>query len=41
MKLFNEVITEFSGEVVEILVRDGDLVEVGKPIMYVRPGGDL
>jgi acetyl-CoA carboxylase biotin carboxyl carrier protein len=40
MKLFNEVITEVSGEVVEILAHDGDLVESGKPIMYVRPGGN-
>jgi acetyl-CoA carboxylase biotin carboxyl carrier protein len=41
MKLFNEVISEVSGEVLDILVRDGDLVESGKPIMYVRPGGEL
>lgn len=41
MKLFNEVITEVSGEIVDILAHDGDLVEAGKPIMYVRPGGDL
>lgn len=41
MKLFNEVITEVSGEVVTILARDGDLVETGKPIMYVRPGGEV
>lgn len=40
MKLFNEVITEVSGEVVDILAHDGDLVESGKPIMYVRPGGN-
>ncbi len=41
MKLFNEVISEVSGEVTEILAHDGDLVEAGKPIMYVRPGGEL
>jgi acetyl-CoA carboxylase biotin carboxyl carrier protein len=40
MKLFNEVITEVSGEVVDILAHDGDLVEAGNPIMYVRPGGN-
>lgn len=40
MKLFNEVITEVTGEVVDILAHDGDLVESGKPIMYVRPGGN-
>jgi acetyl-CoA carboxylase biotin carboxyl carrier protein len=39
MKLFNEVITEVSGEIVDILAHDGELVESGKPIMYVRPGG--
>jgi biotin carboxyl carrier protein len=41
MKLFNEVITEVGGEIVDILAHDGDLVEAGKPIMYVRPGGEL
>jgi acetyl-CoA carboxylase biotin carboxyl carrier protein len=41
MKLFNEVITEVSGEIVDILAHDGDLVESGKPIMYVRPGGNV
>jgi acetyl-CoA carboxylase biotin carboxyl carrier protein len=39
MKLFNEVITEVAGEIIDILAHDGDLIESGKPIMYVRPGG--
>jgi acetyl-CoA carboxylase biotin carboxyl carrier protein len=38
MKIFNEIKSEVAGEVVEITRRDGDLVEAGTPLMYVRPG---
>lgn len=36
MKLFNEIEAELSGEVVEILVNDGDLVEYGQPLFKVK-----
>lgn len=41
MKLFNEVISEVSGEVTAIDVHDGDLVEAGQPLMYVAPGAQM
>jgi acetyl-CoA carboxylase biotin carboxyl carrier protein len=37
MKIFNEIKAEIAGEVIDITSREGDLVEVGKPLMYVRP----
>ncbi len=37
MKLFNEVTAEFAGEVLSITVQEGALVEVGHPLMYLRP----
>lgn len=37
MKLFNEVLTEIAGEVLSVVVKDSDLVEVGQPLMYVGP----
>ncbi|HZU11387.1 MAG TPA: biotin/lipoyl-containing protein [Chloroflexota bacterium] len=39
MKLFNEVVAEIAGEVLSIAVDEGDLIEAGQPILYVRPGG--
>jgi len=36
MKLFNEIESEVSGEIVEILVQDGQLVEYGQPLFLVR-----
>ncbi|MEG0371299.1 MAG: acetyl-CoA carboxylase biotin carboxyl carrier protein [Clostridium sp.] len=36
MKLMNEVKSEFSGEVVEILVTDGELIEYGQEIFLVK-----
>lgn len=36
MKLFNEIEAEVSGEIVEILVKDGQLVEFGQPLFLVR-----
>lgn len=35
MKLFNEIQAETSGEVVEILVEDGDMVEYDQPLFRV------
>jgi len=37
MKLFNEVTSTVTGEVVEILVKDGDFVEYGQPLFLVKP----
>ena len=37
MKLFNEVEAETDGEIVEILVKDGDFVEYGQPLFLVKP----
>ena len=36
MKLFNEVIVDFSGVVLEVAAAEGDLVEVGHPLMFIR-----
>lgn len=36
MKLMNEIESEFNGEVVEILAKDGDMVEYGTPIFKVK-----
>jgi len=44
MKLFNEVTAEVAGEVLSVNAADGDLVEAGQPLMYVRmreDGGEL
>lgn len=37
MKLFNEIEAEVSGEIVEVLVQDGQLVEYGQPLFLVKP----
>lgn len=36
MKLFNEIQAEVSGEVVEILVDDGEMVEYNQPLFKLR-----
>ncbi|EGT3615652.1 acetyl-CoA carboxylase biotin carboxyl carrier protein [Clostridium perfringens] len=36
MKLMNEIESEVSGEVVEILVQNGNMVEYGQPLFKVR-----
>lgn len=36
MKLFNEIQAEISGEITEILVEDGDMVEYDQPLFRVR-----
>lgn len=36
MKLFNEIEAEVNGEIVEILVKDGQLVEYGQPLFLVK-----
>lgn len=37
MKLFNEIQAEVKGEIVEVLVENGQLVEYGQPIFLVKP----
>lgn len=37
MKLFNEIEAEIDGEIVEILVQNGQLVEYGQPLFLVKP----
>lgn len=36
MKLFNEIEAEVAGEIVEVLVEDGELVEYGQPLFRVK-----
>ncbi len=36
MKLMNEIESEFDGEVKEILVKDGEPVEYGKPLFVIK-----
>ena len=36
MKLFNEIEAEVKGEIVEVLVDNGQLVEYGQPLFLVK-----
>lgn len=36
MKLMNEIESEYDGEVVEICVKDGDMVDFGKPLFKIK-----
>ena len=36
MKLMNEIESEFDGEVVEVCVGDGEMVDYGKPLFKIR-----
>jgi acetyl-CoA carboxylase biotin carboxyl carrier protein len=36
MKLMNEIESEYDGEIVEILVRNGDMVEYGMPLFRIK-----
>lgn len=36
MKLMNEIESEFNGEIVEVCVNDGDVVEYGMPLFKVK-----
>lgn len=38
MKLMNEIESDVSGEVIEILVKDGDMVEYGTPLFKIKEG---
>ncbi|HEX6922640.1 MAG TPA: acetyl-CoA carboxylase biotin carboxyl carrier protein, partial [Bacillales bacterium] len=37
MKLFNEIEADQAGEIVEVLVENGELVEYGQPLFLVKP----
>ncbi len=36
MKLMNEIESEFDGEIIEILLKDGEMVEYGKPLFKIK-----
>ena len=36
MKVFNEIKAEFSGNIVEALVKDGEAVEYDQPLFKIR-----
>jgi acetyl-CoA carboxylase biotin carboxyl carrier protein len=36
MKLMNEIESEFDGKVIEILVKDGEMVDYGKPLFIIK-----
>jgi acetyl-CoA carboxylase biotin carboxyl carrier protein len=38
MKLMNEIEAEVSGQVMEILVQNGEPVEYGQPLLRINPG---
>ena len=38
MKVMNEIQSEFEGEIVEILVKDGESVEYSQPLFKIRRG---
>ncbi|MGF6947873.1 acetyl-CoA carboxylase biotin carboxyl carrier protein [Neobacillus sp. B4I6] len=39
MKLFNEVVSDVEGEIIEILVEDGQIIGFGQPLFLVKVGG--
>lgn len=36
MKLMNEIESEYDGEITEILVKDGEMVDYGKPLFKIK-----
>ena len=36
MKLMNEIEAEYDGEIVEILIKDGEMVDYGKPLFKIK-----
>ncbi len=40
MKLMNEIEADISGEVVRVLVENGQPVEYGEPLFALRPSGN-
>ncbi|OAH59603.1 MULTISPECIES: acetyl-CoA carboxylase biotin carboxyl carrier protein [Bacillaceae] len=39
MKLFNEVESDVDGEIIEILAKDGQIIEFGQPLFLVKVSG--
>jgi len=39
MKLMNEIEAEVAGEIMEVLIENGQPVEYGQPLMRVKPAG--
>ncbi len=39
MKLFNEVESDVDGEIIEILAKDGQIIEFGQPLFIVKVSG--
>jgi acetyl-CoA carboxylase biotin carboxyl carrier protein len=38
MKVMNEIKAEIHGEIADVLVENGDVIEFGQPLFLVRPG---
>ena len=38
MKLMNEIEAEAAGQVMEVLVENGQPIEFGQTLMYINPG---
>ena len=36
MKLMNEIESEFNGEIIEVYVKDGEVVDYGKPLFKIK-----
>ncbi len=36
MKLMNEIESEYDGEIIEVLVKDGEMVDYGKPLFRIK-----
>lgn len=36
MKLMNEIESEYDGEIIEVLVKDGEMVDYGKPLFKLK-----
>lgn len=36
MKLMNEIESEFDGEIVEVCIKDGEMVDYGKPLFKIK-----
>nr|YP_009297524.1 acetyl-CoA carboxylase biotin carboxyl carrier protein [Hildenbrandia rivularis]AOM67068.1 acetyl-CoA carboxylase biotin carboxyl carrier protein [Hildenbrandia rivularis] len=41
MKLMNEIEAEVNGRIIDILVKDGEFVDCGQPLMIVEPTDDI
>lgn len=39
MKLFNEIVSDVDGEIIEVLAEDGQIIEFGQPLFVVKVSG--